>query len=89
MESTKYAGMDVHKDTVTIAVISTGGVVMESILGTKAVTLLHFTQGLRGNLLVTFEEGTWAAWFYDLLKPYVTQVTLCNPRKNYWMTDYS
>jgi hypothetical protein len=32
--------------------------------------------------LVTFEEGTWAAWLYDLLKPYVTQVTVCNPRKN-------
>jgi transposase len=75
--------MDVHKDTVTIAVMNSAGrVVMESILETKAATLLQFIQGLRGNLLVTFEEGTWAAWLYDLLKPYVTQVTVCNPRKN-------
>jgi transposase len=83
MESTKYIGMDVHKDTISVAVVNAAGkVVMESILETKAATILQFVQGLRGNLLVTFEEGTWAAWLYDLLKPYVTQVTVCNPRKN-------
>jgi transposase len=75
--------MDVHKNTVTIAVMNSAGrVVMESILETKAATLLQFMQGLRGNLLVTFEEGTWAAWLYDLLKPYASKVTVCNPRKN-------
>jgi hypothetical protein len=26
--------------------------------------------GLRGTLSVTFEEGTWAAWLYDLFKPH-------------------
>src|SRR5438445_330529 len=25
--------------------------------------------GLRGELHVTWEEGTWAAWLYDLLQP--------------------
>jgi transposase InsO family protein len=81
MDSTKYVGMDVHKETISVAVMNSAGkVVMESILETKAATILQFTRG--GNLLVTFEEGTWAAWLYDLLKPYVTQVTVCNPRKN-------
>jgi transposase len=37
---------------------------------------------LRGSLFVTFEEGTWAAWLYDLLKPHVTEVLVCNPGKN-------
>ena len=83
MDSTKYVGMDVHKDTMSIAVMNSAGkVVMESVLETKAVTILQFIQGLRGNLLVTLEEGTWAAWLYDLLKPHVTKVTVCNPRKN-------
>jgi len=27
-------------------------------------------------------EGTSAAWLYDLLKPHVTQVIVCDPRKN-------
>ena len=31
---------------------------------------------------VTFEEGTWAAWLYDLLKPHVTKLVVCDPRKN-------
>jgi len=33
-------------------------------------------------LAVTWEEGTWAAWLYDLLQPQVEQVLLCNPRRN-------
>jgi len=45
---------------------------MDSILETKANTILEFIQGLRGNVHVTFEEDTWAAWLYDLLKPHVT-----------------
>jgi transposase len=56
--------------------------VMETIIETKASTVLEFVQGLRGSLHVTFEEGTWAAWLYDLLKPHVTEVLVCDPRKN-------
>ena len=44
---------------------SQGKVVMESILETKASTLLEFFDGLRGSLFVTFEEGTWEAWLYS------------------------
>src|ERR1700741_1954865 len=83
MESTKFVGMDVHKDAITIAVMNSAGkLIMESIIETKAITILQFIQGLRGDLHVTFEEGTWAAWLYDLLKPHVTKVVVCNPRKN-------
>jgi transposase len=83
MDSRKYIGMDVHKEAISIAVInSSGKLVMESILETKAATILQFIQGLRGNLHVTFEEGTWAAWLYDLLRPHVAKVIVCNPRKN-------
>ncbi len=80
MDSTKYIGMDIHKETISIAVMNSAGkLVMESTLETKAITILQFVQGRRGNLHVTFEEGTWAAWLYDLLKPYVTKVVVCNP----------
>ena len=83
MDRTKYIGMDVHKDTISIAVMnSSGKLVMESILETKAATIVQFVEGLRGSLHVTFEEGTWAAWLYELLQPRVTKVTVCNPRKN-------
>src|SRR6202165_5291689 len=83
MDSTKYIGMDVHQEATTIAVMNAAGkLVMESIAETKAATIVQFLEGLRGELYVTFEEGTWAAWLYDLLKPYVTKVVVCNPRKN-------
>jgi len=32
-------------------------------------------------LSVTLEEGTWAAWLCDLLKPHVDKLVVCNPRK--------
>ena len=48
----------------------------------KADTILEFIHGLRGSLSVTFEEGTWAAWLYDLLQPNVTRVVASDPRKN-------
>ena len=55
---------------------------MEAILETKTETILQFIRGLGGSLHVTFEEGTSAAWLYDLLKPHVTKVVVCDPRKN-------
>jgi hypothetical protein len=44
--------------------------------------ILQFVDGLRGDVHVTFEEGTSAAWLYDLLKPHVTKLLVCDPRKN-------
>ena len=79
----KYIGMDVHKEAVVIAVLnSSGKLVMESIVETKASSILQFIHGLRGELHVTWEEGTWAAWLYDLLEPHVHQVLVCDPRRN-------
>jgi hypothetical protein len=57
----------VHKEAISIAVLNGAGkLVMESIIETKAATLVHFLQGLRGELHVTLEEGTWAAWLYAM-----------------------
>ena len=83
MDSTKYIGLDVHKESISVAVMNSAGkLMMECVIETKASTILQFIHGLRGDLHVTFEEGTWAAWLYDLLKPHVTKVVVCNPRKN-------
>jgi hypothetical protein len=59
---------------------------MECILKTKAATILEFA-GLRGSLSVTFEEETCGAWLYDLLKPHVDKLVVCNPRKNAFFKD--
>jgi hypothetical protein len=77
MNSAKYIGLDVHQATISVAVVDgSGKVVMESILETKAATLVEFFAGLRGTLSVTFEEGTWAGWLYDVLKPHVDKLVV-------------
>jgi len=53
----KYIGMDVHKESISIAVMnSVGKVVMESVIETKASMILQSIDGLRGDLQVTFEK---------------------------------
>src|SRR5260370_30212084 len=83
MDNRKYVGMDVHQASISIEVRDAAGkLVMECLIETKAASILEFIQGLRGSVWVTFEEGTSAAWLYDLLKPHVTKVVVCDPRKN-------
>jgi transposase len=83
MNDAKYIGLDVHQATVSAVVLdSAGKLLMESILETKAATILQFVHGLRGSLHITFEEGTCAHWLHDLLKPHANRVVVCDPRKN-------
>ena len=50
--------MDIHKETISIAVMNAAGkVVMECVIETKANTVLQFIHGLRGDLHVTFERA--------------------------------
>ena len=53
----KYIGMDVHKEAIVIAVLNGGGkLIMETILETKASSILQFIHSLRGELQVSWEE---------------------------------
>ena len=88
VSTTKYIGMDVHKEAISIAVMNSAGkLLMESVVETKASTIKQFIAGLQGDLRLTFEEGTWAAWLYDLLKPHVSKILVCNPRQNALLKD--
>src|SRR5450759_1793481 len=83
MDSIKYVGLDVHRDTISVVVLNADGkLVMQSVLATHATAILDFLHGLRGTLHVTFEEGTHSAWLYDLLVRRVAHLVVCNPRKN-------
>ena len=80
-ERVKYLGMDVHQDTISVAVLDESGrLTMQSVLATRAGSVLDFIHGVRGRLHVTFEEGT--AWLYDVLVRRVEKPVVCNPRKN-------
>jgi hypothetical protein len=58
MTSSKYIGMDVHKESISIAVRNAAGkIVMECVIETKASMILQFIDGL----------GVWWAWRSRLL----------------------
>ena len=79
--STKYVGLDVHQATTVVAVQEESGrVIARSVLPTEAAAIVEFFRGMRGTILVAFEEGTQAQWLYDLLVPVVSQVTVCDRR---------
>lgn len=79
----RYVGLDVHKDSISAAVLDLRGkVIKEVVIETSEAAILGFLKELRGTLHVVFEEGTWAAWLYELLLGRVARVVACDPRKN-------
>jgi transposase len=83
MNEIKYIGMDVHQASTSIAVLNASGRVLTSaVVQTQGQTLVAFILGQRGTLHLTFEEGTYSAWLYDLLAPHVSRLVVCDPRHN-------
>ena len=90
MNQEKYIGMDVHQATISVAVMDGYGQADHGMHpGDESGTILEFIDGLRGTLSVTFEEGTSAAWLHDLLKPHVSHLVVCDPRRNALLKDGS
>src|ERR1700693_5011786 len=82
MKRLKYIGMDVHLATISMVVLKAAGkLMMEVTIATQAAAILDFIRGVNGTLHVTFEEGTYAEWLYDLLLPQVAEVVVCDPRR--------
>jgi transposase len=87
---TYYVGMDVHKATIVIAVlVANGKVVSQSIIETSTQAVRDFFKSLRGEIHITFEEGNHAAWLYDVVKPLVKQLVVCNPKHNHLLKQGS
>jgi transposase len=83
MSDDKYIAFDVHQATTVVSVLNAAGrEVNATILPTQAQPLLGFLQGLRGKLHLTFEEGTYSVWLYDLPEGRVAELVVCDPRHN-------
>lgn len=79
----KYVGMDCHKSSLVIEVMGEEGECLQkTTLATKAEAIKEFFSGLRGTIHVAFEEGTLASWLFELIKPLVAEVVVCDPRAN-------
>ena len=69
MNDAKYIGMDVHQATICAAVRdSSGNLVMEATLETKAETILEFVHGLRGSLHVSFVALNAQTYFWSITR---------------------
>jgi len=83
MNEIKYIGMDVHQTSTSIVVLNAAGRVLTSaVVQTQGQALVAFIQGQSGTLHLTFEEGTYSAWLYDLLWRHVSRLVVCDPRRN-------
>jgi hypothetical protein len=77
MDRRKHIGMNVHQVSISAAVRDDAGeLVMECVIETKARTSWNSFKECVGAY-VTFEEGTSAAWLYDLVKPHIAQAVVC------------
>lgn len=65
----RYVGLDVHRDTISVAVCdSWGKLLLERVIPTSAAGVLELLELLRGKLHVAVEEGTSARWLAGLLQ---------------------
>ena len=83
MKRDKYMGMDVHQATTVVVVLDAKGkVILETMVATEAAAIIRLVQSLSGPLHVTFEETTQAEWLYEVIRSFVAEVMVCDPRRN-------
>jgi transposase len=83
MKRDKYMGMDVHQATTVVTVLDAEGkVILDSIVPTEAAAIVRLVQSFSGPLHVTLEETTQAGWLYQMIRSFVAEVIVCDPRHN-------
>lgn len=81
MSDIKYVAFDVHKATISVAVLNLDGkLVTQAIIQTQASAIRDFLGGISGMLHLTFEEGPHSQWLFDLARPLVNQLLVCNAK---------
>ena len=81
MIGTKYVAFDVHKATISVAVLNLDGkLVTQAVIHTEASAIRDLLRGMSGPVHLTFEEGSLAQWLYDLARPLVSQLLVCNAK---------
>ena len=83
MNGHKYVALDVDSANIVAGVHDCKGEqVMQAHIRTNSSDIRQFFKAVNGTVHVTFEEGTQAAWLYDVIRPLVAEVIVCNPRHN-------
>ena len=90
MKYDKYMGMDVHQAmTVVVVLDAEGKVILETMVPTEAAAIIRLVQSLSAPLHVTLEETTQAEWLWNVIRPFVAEVIVCDPRRNKLLSEGS
>ncbi len=77
----RYLGLDVHRDSTTVVVLSaTGKRVRREVVETNGQALVGFLRGLAGRLHLCLEEGEWSQWLTEILSPHAAEVVVYRPQ---------
>ena len=83
-------GMDVHQAmTVVVVLDADGKVILETMVPTEAAAIIRLVQSLSAPLHVTFEETTQAEWLWNVIRSFVAEVVVCDPRRNKSLSEGS
>lgn len=76
----RYLGLDVHRDSTTVVVLSaTGKRVRRDVVETNGQVLVGLLKSLAGRLHICLEEGEWSQWLVEILSPHAAQVVVYRP----------
>jgi len=83
MSNIKYIGADVHSTTCFFSVLNQDNTVWcKKRINTTEGDITCFLQTIPGKKVITFEETNLSRWMYQLIKPHVDKVIVCNPGRN-------
>jgi transposase len=79
----RYVGLDVHSASCTVGVLSAKGKRLSStVLETNGKVLVEFLRLIPGRVHLVVEEGTQAAWLYEILSPHVYEMVVMSVPKS-------
>jgi len=83
MKLKNYIALDLHHThTVVEAQTSAGGIALHRDVPTEPIYLIDSVKSLRGPKGAVIEEGPMADWAMRVIKPYVSEVIICDPHRN-------
>ena len=79
----RYIGIDVHSASCTAVVLSAKGKRLSStVLETNGRSLVEYLRLIPGTRHLIIEEGTHAAWLYEILSPHVHEMVVMSVPKS-------
>src|SRR3989337_2426177 len=79
----KYIGLDAHSSTCTFNVTDERGrEVDNTTIESNGRLLVKYLRGIEGVKKLTFEECELSNWLYEILRPEVDELIVCNPVAN-------